>query len=192
VYAGAVRALTWVLVAGVVAFSSSALASANFGNRSLGLSAGAYTLRNDFVPVPWALSLWIEGGFYIDSGFELYLRVPLSVGFATTGINQPGGGTGPGPVFGSGGQFGVRYLFSQESLRPWLGGHISGLVFFGPPGQGPFVGSAGAGLNGGLEYFVSESIALGIRAFVDLNFNFANTFLIAPSLGGALTAATYF
>jgi len=173
---------------GAALLSFPAQAAASYANFSLGISAGFTRYQWD-QPIAWGLPFALEAGYYIDNGFELYLRVPFSIGYATTGIPLPGGTVGAGPVVGTGGTFGVRYLFSQEDLRPWAGLHFTGAIFAYPMSPPVMVGP---GLNVGVEYFVSESISIGARGFFDFLMQVNGVFQIAPSFGGALYAATYF
>lgn len=182
------RALALALALTAALWSPRADAAASYANFSLGVGAGFTRLQWD-QPIAWAIPFTLEAGYYIDNGFELYLRTPFAVGYATTGIPLPGGQVGPGPVIGFGGTFGVRYLFSQEDLRPWAGLHFSGIGFLYPNSPPIMVGP---GLNVGLEYFVSESIAIGARAFFDFLMQVNGVFQIAPSFGGAIYGVTYF
>ncbi len=182
------RALTLALALTTFLFAPRAFAAASYANFSLGIGAGFTRLQWD-QPIAWAIPFTLEAGYYIDNGFELYLRTPFAVGYATTGIPLPGGQLGAGPVIGFGGSFGVRYLFSQEDLRPWAGLHFSGIGFLYPNSPPIMVGP---GVNVGLEYFVSESIAVGARAFFDFLMQVNGVFQIAPSFGGGIYAVTYF
>ena len=53
----------------------------------------------------------LDFGWYIDDGFEIGLRVPAALFLTTTAHQQR---------LGTGGQAYARYLFMQESLRPWV------------------------------------------------------------------------
>lgn len=175
------------VVLGLCLWAGAAGATANYGNRNLGVSLGAYRLQNDSVAVDWALYLSLEGGFYIDDGFEFYGRVGFSAGPERTS------GATVIPAFGILGQAGVRYLFSQESLRPWAGLHLAGAGFFKTANtlDSSQVLAGGPGVNLGLDYFAGESIAIGARVFLDLLFNVLR-FAVAPTWGGGLTATAYF
>lgn len=161
-------------------------AKAQFQNRSVGLGFGAMKLAADVEPIVWGLPLTLESTLYIESGFDLYLRVPLMLLYQNYGVTAGGGG---GLVLATGGQFGVRYLFSEEGVRPYVGLHLAGIYIVRDTAVGPsFMG--GPGVNAGLDYFVSDSISIGGRAYFDLFLT-----LNAPvrmNFGGGFNVATYF
>lgn len=178
-----------VLVAGL-SFSSNALASASFANRNLGLGVSGFAVLGDTTAmlISWGVPITLEGGLYLESGFELYLKIPLL--FAQQKVGVVNGG--PGIVIASGGQFGARYLFLEESIRPWVGIHISGIYFvrdsmalMGLPNF--FIGPGAAA---GCDFFVSDSISLGVKGYFDMfvTLNSPPTF----ALGGGAYATTYF
>jgi outer membrane protein len=161
-------------------------ASASFNNRYIGLSVGYTSLNARFEPVKSILPISLEAGFYIDSGFEAYLRVPLNIAYSEFGVAADGSG---GWLLGTGGQLGLRYLFSEEDLRPWVGLHVSGIYFFREAAIGaPFL--FGPGVNGGIEYFVGESISIGARGFADFFIELNKG--VRFSVGGAAYVSVYF
>jgi outer membrane protein len=164
----------------------------SFANRGLGLGVGFMKLFTDDSSVPeFAVPLWLEGSYYAENGFDVYVRIPLAL--ASVKIGAPTA-SGAGLVVATGGQFGVRYLFMEETVRPFVSLHLSGIYVIRPTQQGVIdVGSnllAGPGVGAGVEYFVGDSVSLQLRGFFDwfIALNTPQRF----SLGGTLTASTYF
>ncbi|MFO0593840.1 MAG: hypothetical protein U0228_01010 [Myxococcaceae bacterium] len=180
---------TWVLVFGLVC-SANAFASASFANRSLGLGVGGFAILGDrpAIGIDWGVPITLEGGLYLESGFELFVRIPLLFAQQKFGVAADGG---PGIVIASGGQFGVRYLFLEESVRPYIDLHLAGLYFIrdaGATGLNNFF--IGPGTGGGCDFFVTDSISLGVRAFVDMYVTLNKPLSFA--VGGGAYATTYF
>jgi outer membrane protein len=179
----------WVLLFGLVA-GTNAMASASFANRNLGLGVSGFTVLGDTtaIGIDWGVPITLEGGFYIESGFEVFLRIPLMFAQQKFGVTA---NNGPGIVIASGGQFGVRYLFLEESIRPYVDLHLAGLYFIrdsGATGLNNFFAGPGAGL--GVDFFVGESISLGARGFFDMYVTLNKPLSFA--LGGGIYATTYF
>lgn len=180
----------WVVLVGLVG-ATPALATASFANRNLGLGLGGFTVLGDktAMGIDWGLPLTLEGGFYLESGFELFLRVPLMLVQQKTGVTADGG---PGIVVATGGQFGARYLFLEENVRPWVGLQLAGLYFFRSEAAQAVYATffAGPGVSAGLDFFVAESVSLGVRAYTDLyiTLNKPLTF----TAGGGAYVTTYF
>lgn len=155
-------------------------ARAQYASRSLGIGAQATTSINN--SPQWAVTL--EGSVYIDSGFDVYLLVPLMITESPTGAATA---SGRGQVFGSGGSLGVRYLFLEERIRPYVGLQISGLVLFTQPLVNYFFGP---GATAGADFFVSDFLSVGIRGsydmFVELNHP------LRHNLGAGLNVTTNF
>lgn len=178
---------SWVLVFALLG-GSQALASASFANRSLGLGISAFSLQPPGADlVAWGLPITLEGGYYIEGGFDLYLRFEMMFLQQRIGFGADKALPGLLPAFG--GQFGVRYLFLEENVRPYVNLHLAGMGFPTAERIGP-VGYGGIGAGGGVDFFVSESISLGVRAYVDLFLMLNAPVLVAP--GGGIYATTYF
>ena len=109
---------TWVLVVGLLC-GTQAFASASFANRNLGLGVGGFGIvgNSTAVGIDWGVPITLEGGFYIESGFEVFLRIPLLFAYQKFGVTAD---DGPGIVIASGGQFGLKYMFLEESIRPYV------------------------------------------------------------------------
>jgi hypothetical protein len=173
-----------VLAAGVLSAVPVQAGTGSFANRSLGLSVGGFRLFGENEAVDWGLPISLEGGYYLSDGFDLYLRVPFMLMYQRVGVTETGGGL----IFATGGQFGVRYLFLEEDLRPYVNLHLAGLYFVRNQNLGNFF--FGPGFGGGLEYFVGESVAVGARAYVDLFINLNQP--LRYSIGGQAYVTTYF
>jgi outer membrane protein len=178
------RTFPWVVA--LVSVVATQAGAQSFSNRSLGLGLGYISIVSDVEPIKYAVPVVLEGGYYIDAGFETYLRVPLMLAYSAVGVGPAGEG---GLVVGTGGQLGIRYLFLEESIRPYVGAHLSGLYFFRDSALGPNF-QFGPGVTGGVEFFVGESISVGGRGFFDLFIT-----LNAPvrfAVGGGVSVSTYF
>lgn len=178
---------SWV-VAVVLLAASQASATASFANRNIGLGVSGFGIVGDStaVGIDWGVPITLEGGFYIENGFEIFLKVPLMFAQQKFGVTA---NDGPGIVIASGGQFGVRYLFLEESIRPYVSLHLAGLYFIRNDARlNNFF--AGPGVALGLDFFVGESISLGIRGYSDLYITLNKPVNVA--LGGGVYATTYF
>lgn len=182
---------TWMLVLALFG-AAEARASASFANRMLGISGGYSAFTTNEVALSTVVPFALEAGYYVESGFDVYLRVQLSlvrqgVGF---GLDK----NSPGFLFGIGGQLGIRYLFLEESVRPYVGLHLAGLglpseLRVGPPGYG------GVGACAGVDFFLGESISLGVRGYLDLLMSVRSdtgAFIVMPIPGAVLALNTYF
>jgi outer membrane protein len=148
--------LTSVAVAGLVLAPD---AHAQYANRSFGVGL---SVNNAIEP-----ALTLEGSVYIESGFDIYLRIPLTI------LSTPSGAatvSGSGQVYGTGASLGVRYLFLEERIRPYVGLQISTQVLFTQPLVDYYFGP---GATVGCDFFVTDFLSLGVRGsydmFVDLN-----------------------
>jgi outer membrane protein len=172
--------LKLVLLAGLLG-AIPANATASFANRSLGLGLTGFKLFGESGNIDWGVPISLEAAYYIENGFELYLRVPAMV------LSQPL--LVPPVIFGTGGQFGLRYLFMEESIRPFINFHLAGLVFF----REPKVVFAGPGAGAGIEFFVGDSVSLGLRAYGDLFVTLADRgFIFSVAVGGGIFTSVYF
>lgn len=174
-----------VLALGLFSAAPAQAGTGSFANRSLGLGVGGFKFLGEESGVDWGLPITLEGGYYLENGFELYLRVPLMLLYQKTFVTAEGGG---GLIFATGGQFGVKYLFLEEDLRPYVNLHLSGIYFFRNEIFGNFFFGPGAG--GGLEYFVGESVAIGARAYFDMFINLNQPLRFA--IGAQAYVTTYF
>jgi outer membrane protein len=153
-------------------------AQAQFANRSLGASLGYTAFTVDSSSFDWALPLMLQGTLYIENGFELVIHAPLMV--MTEKISKQ-------PVLGAGGTFGVRYLLSEESLRPFVGAELVFFHLFRETGSANFFGAGG---NVGLAYFVTDTVSLEARVFGDAYFSL--TLPVSSGLGAQAGVAAHF
>jgi outer membrane protein len=170
-------------VAVALLVAAPAAAGPSFANRELGLGLGAFTLVPPGGATPTlGLPLTLEGGLYLEHGFDLFLRVPLAL------LQQ---GAAPATFFGTGAQLGVRYLILEESVRPYVLLELAGLYLARP--QAPVV-YAGPGAGAGVDVFVADGLTLGARVLVDLllTTDAAGALAVRVGLGGGLLVTTYF
>lgn len=187
---------TCVLVVGLLA-ATEANASASFANRNLGIGVSGFGIvgaMTNGIGIDWGVPITLEGGFYIESGFEVFLRIPLLFAQQKFGFNTA---DGKGIVLASGGQFGIKYMFLEESIRPYVTLHLAGLYFIRDGAA--LMAMSGVNLNNffigpgtsfGVDFFVGESISLGARGYVDMYV----TLNVPPNfaIGGGIAATTYF
>ncbi len=175
----------WLAVLTLLVGSS---AHAQFANRSLGGGLGFIKLfggssLGSATGVDYAVPLTIEGSLYIENGFDIYAHIPLMLVSVTRGASTP---SGMGLVFGTGGHLGARYLFSEETLRPYVGLEIAGFVLVT---SNPVV-FVGPGVVGGVDYFIADTVSIGARGFFDLFIEL--NVPLRPAVGGTVSIAVYF
>jgi outer membrane protein len=184
------KTLSMYVLAVALLSASQAMASASFANRNLGLGVSGFGMlgNNSSTGIDWGVPITLEGGLYIESGFEVFLRIPLMFAYQKFGVTADGGG---GIVIASGGQFGVKYMFLEESIRPYVTLHLAGLYFIRDAAAVMLPNFfIGPGVSVGVDFFVGESISLGVRGYLDMFV----TLNVPPSfsLGAGACATTYF
>jgi outer membrane protein len=179
------KPLPLLLVLAVLLVGSEA--RAQFSNRSIGIGLSYMKLQADNELIDGAIPLTLETSLYIDNGFDIYLHVPLMLMWQRAFVTA---NNGPGWVLGTGGNLGIRYFFSEENFRPWLGGEIAGLYIFRDSAVAGAAGMGGAGVRAGADYFVSDSVSIGAQVFFDLFITLNEPFRL--SYGGGLNAAAHF
>jgi outer membrane protein len=156
-------------------------AQAQFANRSIGIAAGYLDFNEGFALRPYSVPIGFIGSFYIENGWEFIWRVQLVISEYRPTATQHLGLAAPG--------LGFRYLLSEESFRPYLGGEVGADWFFGAGGIPVWAWADFAGIFG-FEYFVNDAWSVGIRGqgglLVTLNQQ------VEPYLGAQLTLQTYF
>ena len=160
-----------------VALCWAAPAHAQYDNQSLGLSLG-YMDFNRTAGLEGGFFVGFDASLYIESGFEAVSLTKL------TFPKDPNTGK---RVIGLAPSLGLRYLFMEESFRPFVGTDISYLLVFRASSTGQYVG---LGPNLGFEYFVGDSVSLGLRG--QYNFYIALNEKTQSSLTFGATAAAYF
>ena len=183
---------TCVLVLGLLAATEANAQAGSFANRSLGLGVSGFGIvSGDAVGIDWGVPITLEGGFYIESGFEVFLRIPLMFAHQLFGVPPT---NGPGIVLASGGQFGLKYMFLEESIRPYVTLHLAGLYFVRDAQTQTQLTNffMGPGIGAGLDFFVAESVSLGVRSYFDMYVTLNVTNPLSFSLGAGAAATTYF
>ncbi len=182
---------TCVLVLGLFASTEVHAQAGSFANRSLGLGVSGFGIlgAGDSVGIDWGIPITLEGAFYIESGFEVFLRIPLMFALQKYGVPPTGGA---GIVLASGGQFGLKYMFLEESIRPYVTLHLAGLYFIRDQQTAAQLNNffIGPGVGVGCDFFVAESVSLGVRGYLDMYV----TLNVPPNfaLGAGAAATTYF
>lgn len=134
-----------------VAFFVATPAHAQFANHSLGVSAG-YMNFNNTASLNSTVFIGFDASLYIENGFEVVSLTKIA--FPQDPISEH-------RVVGLAPSLGIRYLFLEEGIRPYIGADLSYLHVFKDQGEQNFVG---LGPNAGIEFFVSDSVSLGARA----------------------------
>jgi hypothetical protein len=124
----------------------------------------------------WGVTL--EASNYLENGFELFARVPLLIAEPTGGETTR--------VFTTGGSAGLRYLFVEGTVQPWVGLQLSGLVLISQPVNW----FLGAGATIGVDWVLSESWSIGARGIYD--FFIVLTGPWRHQLGGSLMVSVLF
>ncbi|MFY1831102.1 outer membrane beta-barrel protein [Myxococcus fulvus] len=161
-----------------LALLGAAPAHAQFANRSLGLSLG-YMDFNRTKGLDDAFFLGIDASLYIENGFELVSLSKVAFPRDTTDPSRK-------RVVGLAPSLGIRYLLMEESIRPYLGSDISYLIVF-KESMSNFVG---IGPNAGVDFFMSDSVSVGLRA--QYNFYIALNEKTQNSLTLSAGVAAYF
>ncbi len=155
---------------------------AQFANRSIGFSAG-YQKLNEESGLDWGIPAGILYTAYLDAGFEatghfhvMFLRDPV--------LQKTVVGVTP--------QIGIRYLFAQEHLRPYVALDISYLNLFYDQGanQSAATSYVGIGPNLGLDVFINDTWSVGVRGQYNLYVMLNKP--LQTSLGATLEVATYY
>ena len=163
-------------------------ATASVGaSRSLGLGAGVTRLFTDDATTPDLVgTLWLEGAWLADDWAQVFVAVPIGVGQVKLGAPTS---SGAGLVLLTGGQLGVRYLFTHSQVRPVVGAQLTGLYVLTSNANTSHL-LFGPGVHGGLELDAGSSVSVRLHGafdwFITLN---------APqrlSVGATLTVSTSF
>jgi len=131
----------------------SGAAQAQFTNHSIGFEAG-YLIIDRSVGAGSGPDFGVNATLYIESGFDLYCRLIF-------GIHED---LGPGEkkAVGFFPALGVRYLFSEDMLRPYVGLNLAFMHFFGSDYLPGALFSANPNL--GLEYYFDSNLSVGLQA----------------------------
>ena len=155
--------------------------------RSLGLGAGVNRLFTDDSTMPDVIgTLWLEGAWLADDWAQVFVAVPFGIGHVKIGAPTS---SGEGLVLLTGGQLGVRYLFTHSLVRPFVGAQLTGLYILASNANTSHL-LFGPGAHGGLELDVGSSISVRLHGSADwfIALNAPQRF----SVGAALTVSTSF
>jgi len=169
--------IEWV-IATAVALSGAGLAQAQLPERSLGISVGYLSVNGAVAEIGHAYPLGIEGSLYLDRGFELLAHLPVAL-LRQEDRNRTVVGIAPA--------LGVRYLFWEELIRPYVGVELGYQHIFGIDETSHFVGG---GANVGVEVLATETLAIGLRTQLNLWASSGASVLI--SFGSLINCAIYF
>lgn len=138
------------------AFALLALASgearAQFANHSIGFEAGYnYVANPDAQNVASGFSFGISSTLYIENGFDLYFRALLGIHKETLDDTN---------VVALVPALGVRYLLSEDTIRPYLGLSLGYMHVF----MMDYIARFNVTPNAGIEFFVGENLSLGLQA----------------------------
>jgi outer membrane protein len=156
----------WLWLGGMCALLLAGPARAQFANKSLGLQVGFLSLNGATgEELDFGIPVGLTGSIYIENGFDVVAHVGIMVVHDKV-LNQ-------NVLALDGPALGIRYLFLEESIRPFAGVDLSFLNIFGSGNNQQNTAFAGLGPNAGVEFFVSDSISIGLVArfnlYVSLN-----------------------
>jgi outer membrane protein len=171
----------WLWLGGMCALLFAGPAQAQFANKSLGLSVGFLSLNGVAgEELDFGIPIGLTGSIYIENGFDVVAHIGIMVVHDKV-LNQ-------NVLALDGPALGIRYLFLEESIRPFAGVDVSFLNIFGQVQQ-PNTAFAGLGPNAGVEFFVSDSISIGLMARFNL---YVSLNEVWESFGADIHASTYF
>ena len=129
---------------------SGAEARAQFANHSIGFEAGGVIIGNpQEFQVGSGGGLGVNSTLYLEKSFELYVRLVVSI-HNYDNLN----------VVGLLPSVGFRYLFSEDTIRPYLGLTIGYLAFF----TENYINRGSLGPMAGIEAFVGDNFSVGLQA----------------------------
>ncbi|MBI5549721.1 MAG: hypothetical protein HY901_38025 [Deltaproteobacteria bacterium] len=142
-------------VAAAGAFLCAALAAkpaqAQFANHSIGFEAGYVYVANPAAQnVGSGFDLGVNSTLYIESGFDLYFRI--LVGIHKQRLPEQN-------VVGILPAVGFRYLFSEDTVRPYLGLNLAYQAYITDEYSSRFALAPQAGI----EFFVAENFSIGFQ-----------------------------
>jgi len=132
-------------------------AHAQFANRSLGFSVGYIQLSDNIVNR--AFPVGVMGTLYLEDGWEATIHLHGLV--VTLAINN---GLQSWAVDGG---IGLRYLFLQEQVRPYVGLDLSYFQLLGDAAGG-LLNYVGASPVLGADFMIGPQLSVGPRAQVNV------------------------
>jgi outer membrane protein len=139
------------LALGTLALLVSSEARGQFANHSIGFAAG-YAVIDPQVRAGSGLVLGVESTLYLEAGFDLYFRVLAGI-HKDLVSDTNAVGFFPG--------IGIRYLFSEDFVRPYVGVGLAFMHFFASANLPSALFAASPFL--GIEYFFDNNAAVGIQ-----------------------------
>jgi outer membrane protein len=135
-------------------------ARAQFQNHSIGIRVGYIWESDDLnlqptFPIP---AFGINGSYYIENGFDIFAALDFGIQRNVPYQNQ---------TFVIYPEVGVRYFFWEDYFRPYAGVQMSYIhTFFNNDDSGNPVTDVtdnllGAGVMGGVEYSLTDQLAIG-------------------------------
>jgi outer membrane protein len=155
-------------------------ARAQFANHSLGLEVGYLSLNGVEGELSYGVPFAISGSLYVENGFEVVAHIGGMVAHDDPARSNIFVLDGP--------SLGVRYLFLEERLRPFIGLDLTYLQLFGTTSQAN-TAFGGLGPNAGVYFFVTDSLSIGLRMRFNLYLSLNEVW---NSFGLSLNASTYF
>lgn len=183
------KLLSTSILFAVMLGARSSLATASYAKGNLGLGISPFAVVGDNHGIDWGLPISLEAGYHLENGFEVFLHpqfMPHRI-VVDPLLKLPTADDGRSLIFGFGGHVGSRYLFLEESIRPYVSLHLAVLGFSAPSllvllGPGTMIGS---------DFFVADSVSLGVRVIADMFIDF-NKLVLTFGLGGGIYATVYF
>jgi len=156
-------------------------AFAQYANRSIGASVGLLKL-NQQGGLDYGLPLGLlYTNFLTDLNLDVTLRAQLML-LRDPVLNRY--------IIGATPSVGVRYLFSQESIRPYIGLDVTYLHIFYDTNNASVANLVGASPNAGVDFFLNGSFSVGLHVqftlYPMLNDQWQSSF------GGTVDVATYY
>jgi outer membrane protein len=163
----------------VAAALAPASALAQYENQALSLSAGYVALQQS-AGVAQGGTAGLGWSRYLDNGFEWTANADaMLLALPSTAGNLVGFSVRPG----------VRYLFLQEAIRPWVGAALGYLVLFESDRSWS---SLGLGPNAGLDVFITRQISFGVKVQLDAYAELREPIALRISFGGAVVGSAWF
>jgi outer membrane protein len=151
-------------------------ARAQLANHSVRFSIGYLDLKNTGSSMDWGVPIGLGYTGYIASHWEWSMDAQMMI------LTEP---IANRQVIGAAGGPGLRYVFMEEQLRPYIGVDLDYLHIFDLPGTSNWVGM---GPRVGFDYFVTDSLSLGLAGQSNLYWMLNAPLQTSVALNGSLSA----
>jgi hypothetical protein len=139
----------------------------------------------------------IGAGFFAAIGYQMWTDNQVAIGIGSVAISNK---ANPEPVFSLSVSTGLRYMFLDEKVRPFISGHIHLLTLINPLGAAIPTNDVlnatptwiGPRLGGGVELFFIEEQSLSFEVGAIMLLGFAEGGIIRPSALGRASWNVYF